>query len=111
MSYGYPKTARLRHRYQYRRFGRDSLKRAGQLIVVEQRQGRADTPKLGITVTRKYGKSHERNRFKRLVREAYRLNSSQFPAGIEIHIRPKHSARHARMQDIQAELLALVGAG
>jgi ribonuclease P protein component len=77
----------------------------GQWIVIDVRQGRGKDPKLGITVTRRYGKSHQRNRFKRIVREAFRLSRHSFKEGIEIVVKPRSSAIQAKMQDIQTELL------
>jgi len=45
-------------------------------------------PKLGLTVTKKYGKAHERNLFKRWIREIFRRNKTKLPKGIEINIAP-----------------------
>lgn len=45
-------------------------------------------PKIGITVTKKQGGSVERNYFKRLVREAFRISSfSKQSFGIHINVR------------------------
>lgn len=71
---------------------------------MEWRKGRGPTAKLGITVTKKYGKAHERNRFKRLVRESFRLLLSRIPAELEIHIRPRRSALCAKMDQIFADM-------
>ena len=46
----------------------------------------ASNAKMGITVTKKFGKAHERNRFKRIVREAFRV--FPMPQGIWMNIRP-----------------------
>lgn len=75
----------------------------GQWIILDIRQTNLPTPRLGITVTRRYGKAHERNRFKRLIREAFRLSCKDFP-NIDIHVRPRTSAHTAKMGDIQQEL-------
>jgi ribonuclease P protein component len=82
-----------------------SSKFIGQWIIVKIRKNNNQCPKLGITVTRKFGKSHDRNRFKRLVREAFRLNYSRFMIGLDILVFPRSFANHAKMQNIQSELL------
>ena len=44
----------------------------GAKILAHYRLGRVSHSKLGITISRKWGKANKRNRFKRVVREAYR---------------------------------------
>ncbi len=77
----------------------------GQWVIVDIQQGRRPVSRLGITVTRKYGKAHDRNRFKRIVREAYRLSYQQFSGPLDILVKPRTQAKDARMQDVQQELL------
>ena len=87
---------------------REAQSNSGHWILVDLRQGPNSVPKLGITVTKRYGKAHERNRFKRIVREAFRLSRHLFPAGLEIHIRPRSKALNAKMSDIQIELTQII---
>lgn len=44
--------------------------------------------KLGITVSKKFGKAHERNYFKRIVREAFRQQRHQLPV-CQVVVMPK----------------------
>lgn len=97
---------RLRSRKQFLRMN-EGKRRIGHWITVESRQGQGSTAKLGLTVTRHFGKAHERNRFKRIVREAFRLSFSFFPKGLEILVKPRFPAKKAKMQDIQQELIHL----
>jgi len=66
-------------------------------------------PKLGITVTKKFGRAHERNRFKRMVREAFRTQQHKLAANCIVHVFPGHAFFEATLVDLQQELLVLMG--
>jgi ribonuclease P protein component len=46
-------------------------------------------PRLGLSVSRKVGGAVDRNRWKRLLREAFRLTRPQLPPGIDLVIVPR----------------------
>ena len=50
-------------------------------------------PRLGLSVGRKYGNAVQRNRFKRLAREAFRLTRPQLPKGFDIIVIPRSRTR------------------
>ncbi len=62
--------------------------------------------KLGLSISKKVGNSPQRNRWKRLIREAFRRNTGQLPQHLWIVVRPRRGAVpdfHA----IEASLLRL----
>lgn len=81
----------------------------GRLIVVEARANQTAVTRLGVTVSRRFGKSHERNRFKRIVREAFRASRGALIQGYDLNVRPRSIAKTASSTDIHQELSALIG--
>lgn len=69
--------------YQRRRSASDSL-----LIVYGCESGLAH-PRLGMSVSRKVGKATLRNRWKRLIREAFRFERPNLPPGIDLVVIPR----------------------
>ncbi len=112
MNYRFPKASRLLHRRQFQRIARQHQSLAGEWILIEKRyrsNAAPSTPtRLGITVTRRYGKAHERNRFKRLIREAFRQCRHRLPLALEINIRPRQSINHLTPAHLIQELTKLL---
>jgi ribonuclease P protein component len=102
----FPKTNRLLSREEFRRVydrGRKYQARYFTAFVLENSFDRA---RVGITVTRKFGKSVRRNRARRLVREVFRRNKWLVPTGVDIVINVKNSLLEARLSDLESDFLA-----
>ena len=61
-------------------------------LVVHGAENGLDHPRLGISISRKrVRRATDRNRVKRLLREAFRLSKARLPAGIDLVVVPRGS--------------------
>lgn len=77
------------------------------VLAVYVRKTRSEKNHIGITVSTKVGKAVVRNRVRRRIREAYRLNESRFETGRDIIIVARVRAAHSSFLEIEAALLSL----
>ncbi|GAB4234094.1 MAG: hypothetical protein Tsb0021_13270 [Chlamydiales bacterium] len=61
-------------------------------------------PRIAIRVTKRYGKANRRNRFKRLIREAFRLNAHKFKTSYDLLVYPQLTLRPQKLEDILEDL-------
>ena len=84
-----PKSARIRKRFEYMRLSKFGRRVHAKTVSFDYKIDGAQAPRLGITVSKKYGNACRRNRFKRVVREAFRHLAPFLPLGMEINVHPK----------------------
>jgi ribonuclease P protein component len=77
-------------------------------FVLYTMKNRAGTNRLGITATKKIGNAVQRNRAKRVIKEAYRLSEEKFPVNLDIVIVARTKAVFCKTQTITAALLPLI---
>lgn len=82
-----------------------STRYVGDWIIIEAKPNKNALTRLGITVTKRYGQATIRNRFKRVVREAFRLCRQQIKLGFDLNIKPRNLANTAKMQDVMGEFI------
>ena len=76
-------------------------------MVLYARKNRTDTNRVGITVGKKLGKAHIRNRVRRRLREIYRLNEERFTPGWDIVIVARSKAVDAEFTKLTKSFLTL----
>jgi ribonuclease P protein component len=65
---------------------------ADDVLVVKAAANDTGVTRLGLSVSRKVGNAVARNRWKRLIREAFRLAQHDLPPGFDLVVRPKAGA-------------------
>lgn len=86
----FPRFERLRQRREFEALYREGRKLERPLLLLFWRPG-AGARRIGLAVSPKIGGAVQRNRIKRHLREAYRLEKTLLPPGTEVAIiaRPK----------------------
>lgn len=108
VSLGYPKAARLRLDRDFqpvRRAGRRILGTQASLRVLSTDRGHA---RLGVATPRKYGGAVRRNRFRRLLREAFRGVAAEL-GSMDLLVEPRRDLREPTLGGLVADLRAAAG--
>ena len=104
----FPKQLKLRKRSEFLRVQKQGQRLVGQYICIDWKRSLATQTRLGITASKRFGAAHERNRFKRLVREAFRTLHSTLPSSFDFNVSPRQFVKNAKLLDVRSEFQALV---
>jgi len=88
----FPKSIRVRKQADFDRVHRTQAYAADDVLVLRGAANGLNHARLGLSVSRKVGNAVVRNRWKRLIREAFRNSKTQIPAGIDFVARPRKGA-------------------
>jgi len=104
---GYSKADRVvtlgEYRHVYNRGFHASSSAFGCYVLL-----RGPRHRLGLSVSRKYGNSPERNRVKRLLREAFRRARNTMPRPLDVIMVPRRAAKGLSLEAVERELTELV---
>ena len=84
---------RMRRNAEFQRaYRRRATASDTRLLIFGHRNG-LPHPRLGLSVSRKVGGAVVRNRWKRVIREAFRLSRPQLPEGVDLVVIPRRGAK------------------
>ena len=100
---------RLLARASFKRVYENGQKAHSRLFVAFHMPGEGDRDRIGLTVTRKIGKAHDRNRCRRLLREAFRRHRRETGGtGVDLVINAKRELLSASYAEVEAEVVKLL---
>ena len=94
--FSFPKTSRLLKRREFLHLLNKGQTFYGKYVIIQWRKtGQSQVGqthvRLGVIITKKFGKAVVRNRFKRLVREAFRLCFPKPFLSLDFSVRPRQN--------------------
>lgn len=104
------KVERLLERAQFLRVQRSGRRYSGENLVVYAARNDLGWSRIGLTTSRKVGKAHVRNRWRRLLREAFRLNKLGLPRGYDLVVVVSHGCQPPGLAPVVEEFLPLANA-
>lgn len=85
----FPRPCRVRRPADFRQAYAGRCSASDHRLVVIGRENGLPHCRLGLSVSRKVGGAVSRNRWKRLLREAFRLSRHHLPAGVDLIVIPR----------------------
>jgi ribonuclease P protein component len=103
----FPREARLRRQADFQRVHQADVYAADEMLVIRAAGNDLPCTRIGISLSRQVGNAVVRNRWKRLIREAFRLIRKELPVGVDLVVRPRRGAT-PELSAIQRSLRQLV---
>ena len=89
----FPKAMHLRKRGDFDSVFAQKHSQADRVLVIYGMANGLNVSRLGLVVSKKVGKANRRNRWKRLIREVFRLEQSTLAIPIDLVIIPRQGAK------------------
>lgn len=103
----FPQSIRLKTPAEFKAvYDRKKSVSDGVLVVYAAENGRAHS-RVGLSVSKKVGNAVVRNRYKRLLREAFRLEQHELPAGVDFVLIPRSREAEPTLDELRASLVKL----
>jgi ribonuclease P protein component len=106
--FNFPKSRRLLKAAEFDRVFHRRRSQSDSLVVVYACENDLPHARLGLVVSRKCGNAVVRNRWKRCLRDAFRLAQHELPAGLDFVVLPRKGVAPATPR-LRQSLLMLAG--
>lgn len=104
----FPKTVRLRKTLEFQRVFSARQRAVNSVLIVFALPNGLEESRLGLSVSKKVGNAVVRNRWKRLIREAFRKTRKDFPENVDVVVIPQRDVVDPTAQDVRRALFNLV---
>ncbi|HHW31334.1 MAG TPA: ribonuclease P protein component [Clostridiaceae bacterium] len=102
------KTVPLKKNYEFQRVYKKGRFYVGKYMILYILPNNSEKNRLGISISRKYGKSVKRNRLKRLIKESYRQYEEFIESGYDIVVTARHNLDIPDFSAVKKEMKHLV---
>ncbi|MDR3198344.1 MAG: ribonuclease P protein component [Planctomycetaceae bacterium] len=104
----FPRTARLHKSPEFKRVFDARCSAANDILIVFAVPNGLEQSRLGLSVSRKVGNAVIRNRWKRLIREAFRQTRTGFSEAVDVVVIPQRNTAPPTVQAVISSLQKLV---
>ena len=106
--YAFPKIERLKDEKRFKALFQRGLRLRGRLMMLACVQTDQPGRRAGIVAGKRVGNSVIRNRAKRLLREAYRMEKHRLDTHCDLALVASPNIRNAELADVRAEVARLL---
>ena len=103
----FPKAVHIRSRLDFARVYEQGSRVSDAVLLVTAARNDEPHTRIGLSVSKRCGNAVHRNRWKRLIREAFRLSQAEMPTSIDLVVQPRAGAEPDAMT-VQRSLTSLM---
>jgi len=106
--HGFSRVERLRRKRDFDAVFQDGSRFCGRMLIVRARPNDLPHARLGMMIAKQFGNAVRRNRIRRLIREAFRLNKPPASVGLDLVVTLTRGWKDASFDEVQTDWCRLV---